>query len=551
SGRVNKISMNARYGTFNGYDWDSETYDRSYKANDTTAINMHNYIYTKYQFLSTHYYSGGIDYKVDSVTTISAAYNGFHNLGRNVVTNENTISENAALSSELSTATETKPLRINNNGNFSFLRKLDTLGSELFFASQYGQFSTNSISEITQAFENNLLYNQQQKRNRSKSDIKLITAQLDYTKHFNKKIQLDLGVKESFVKREGELNLENFSNGVWLTDARYFSGFNFSENIIAGYAEARCNSGKINLRAGLRAEHTDTYGFSRTLDSVVADRNYFNVFPSAFVGYNFTKEITMGLNYSSRIHRPSYQDMDPFINYIDSLSSIRGNPFLKPEYTTSMEANLVYNKEVTLLTFGYTRTNGTIKVVVDKLTDGSSGFAGINKNLNYSEMFSIGTTLPYENKWLTTGTYIGYNWNTFNYNSGGEVVTSTKPMLYIYMYSEIRFKKSFTFEMEGEYIGSGNDGIFNINPNYYINAGIKKKLFKDNLTLRFVANDIFATYQEWGTSNVPGFEIKFKSLRNMSNYVVMLNYRFGKMTNQEQRSKAVNQDEFNRIKMGK
>jgi hypothetical protein len=243
--------------------------------------------------------------------------------------------------------------------------------------------------------------------------------------------------------------------------------------------------------------------------------------------------------------------MDPFINYIDSLSSIRGNPYLLPEYTSSAELNLVYDKEVTLLTIGYNRTRKAMNLVIDKLEDGSNAFTATTKNLDYSESYSIGTTLPYENKWFTTATYLGYFWNTFNYTLNGKVVSNFKPMFYLYLYDEFRFKKLFSVEFEGEYTGSGVDGTFTFNPFYYLNISLKKKFFKDKLSVRLIANDILRSYKEWGGSNIPGFEVKYYSLQNTHQYILALNYNFGKMKAQQQKNKSVNQEEYERIKMGR
>ena len=544
-------SSGISYGNSLGKDWDSDLYERTFKTNDTTQIHMNNFIYNTNENKNTHYYRINAEYAIDSLSTISSAYNGFYNQLEELSDNANTISQNSVELSILKTKTVNVPVRLNHNANLNYFRKLDTLGSEFFIGTQFGNFVSGTTARITQDVIQGNTILKQEKRNRNTSDIKIYAAQTDLTKYFDKKWKLDVGLKESYVTKGGEVNFENFSNNDWVQDPAYYSGFDFNENIAAAYSELRFKNKKFNARIGARVENTATEGFSKNLDSQVVKRNYTNFFPSAFIGYDFTKEINLGITYSSRINRPTYNDMNPFINYIDSLSTFRGNPYLLPEFTTSLEGSLTYDKQVTLLTFGYNRTNGAMNMVIDKLEDGSNAFTATTKNLDYSESYSIGTTLPYENKWTTFATYFGYFWNTFTYKQSGVAVTNSKPMYYIYLYNEYRIKKSLAIEIEGEYTGSGVDGIFTFNPFYYLNIAVKKKFLNDKLSVRLIASDILSSYKEWGGSNVPGYDVKYLSRENTHSYGIMINYNFGKMKQQQLKNKTVNQEEYNRIKMDK
>ncbi|MCX6297373.1 MAG: outer membrane beta-barrel family protein, partial [Bacteroidetes bacterium] len=279
-------------------------------------------------------------------------------------------------------------------------------------------------------------------------------------------------------------------------------------------------------------------------------REYFNVFPSAFFGYDFTKDLNTSVTYSSRISRPTFQDMDPFINYIDSLSSFRGNPYLLPSYTHSLEASLIYMKEASL-TFSYSRTNGAMNLVVDKLNDGSDAFIATTKNLDFSETYSAGITIPYELSWWTTYNYFGYMINTFSYKSNGTIIQNKKPMYYVYLYDEFRVKKFFSAEITFEYTSAGVDGIFSFEPFYNLSANIKKSFFDDKLTCRLIANDILNTSYNKGESNVAGYNVNYISKENSHFFVLSLNYKFGKLKSNDYKDKTVNQEEYDRIKMGK
>ena len=546
-----KWSTFISYGFPHGKDWSSDEYFRSIKSNDSTFTVMKNKIETINNQTNSNNYRAGITYHIDSAKSISIQYNGFYSQNKNKISNINDIYKNDIPELAIQTNTTQKPLTINNTANINFTKKLDSLDSEFSATAQYGNFISKSLDDITQQLSTGIYPNIQMKRSTGLNNIQIFTGQMDLNKSFNKKWKLETGLKDSYITNNSKINFENYSSsGEWISDTSYVNGFNYNENILAGYTQLRYSKNKVNARIGLRAEYTKSEGFSKTTNTQVINREYVNLFPSAYFGYDFTKDLNTSITYSSRINRPSFQDMDPFINYIDSLSSFRGNPYLLPAYTHSVEASLIYMKEASL-TFSYSRTNGAMNLVVDKLNDGSDAFIATTKNLNFSETYSAGITIPYELSWWTTYNYFGYLVNSFSYNSGGSVINNTKPMFYMYLYDEFRVKKFFSLEVTFEYTSAGVDGIFTFEPFYNLSANIKKTFFKDKLTLRVIANDILTTAYNRGSSNVEGYDVNYISREQTHYFVLALNYRFGKLKANDYRDKTVNQEEYDRIKMKK
>jgi hypothetical protein len=546
-----KWSLNSSYGFNIGKSWESNGFARKFKEQDST-ITMDNAIYELEHILGMHNYRLGINYRPDSLSSIGINYNGSYNPTNYLIDNTNDIYLEGERQTGLSTHSKQEYVMINHNAGLSYTRKYDTLGSELFAGVNYGNFIMNNQDAIRQNVATTAETVDQQKRSRGYSNIKLLTANLDVKQLFNRRWSLEAGIKESQVDKTGGVQLDNLSGGAdWIPDSSYVNGFNFKENILAGYTELRYKKGKFNGRVGLRAEHTQSDGFSKVLQAKVFSRNYTNLFPSAFVGYDFKKDLSAGITYSSRIRRPDYEALDPFIEYIDSVSSARGNPFLLPDYTTSLEASLIVEEEVNLLTLGYRRTNGAITDVVERLNDGSNGFVMTSRNIDYSESYSIGTTLPWEEEWFTVANYFGVFWNTFTYRQSGEVVQNYRPMFYGYLYGELRLRKLFTLEANYEFCGKGVDGIFEFNPFSMLNISIKKNFFNDKLTCMFSANDILRGYREWGKSRVPGYDVSYDLLYNTHNYSLQLTWNFGRLRSAEKSERSTNREEYERIKMGK
>ncbi|MCC6371035.1 MAG: TonB-dependent receptor [Bacteroidia bacterium] len=546
-----KWSVYLGYGANMGKQWNSDDYLRKFKSNDTTQLEMRNSIFETQNYSNVNYYRSGFNYRPDSSSVLGFQYSGFYNSQNNLSNNQNEVLQNGANQYQLKTNTIGKPVLLNHGFNANYSKKLDTLGTELFVAAQYGNFISNSISNISQQASSATSSANENKRNTNANDIKIFGAQMDFTKVFNKTWRLESGIKNSFVAKTSNIRFENYaSDGTWVSDPAYLNGFVFNENISAVYSEARFKKNKFNMRLGGRSEYTYSDGFSKRLNQNIIKRNYINFFPSAFAGYDFTKDLSTSLTLSSRINRPTFQDLDPFINYIDSLTSFRGNPYLLPEYTNSIEASLIYMKEANI-TVGYNRTNGALRLVVDKLNNGTDAFTATTKNLKKSESYSFGITIPYELEWWTTANYFGYFLNTFSYEQNGILVNNYKPTFSIYLYNEFRFKKLFSMEVVYEYTSKAVDGIFISKPFSMLNATLKKSFFKDKLVCRFTAGDMLKSYIMAGQSNIPTYNLAYYSLINTHYYQLAINYKFGKLKNVSYKNKTVSDDEYNRIKMGK
>lgn len=536
------------YGFPHGKGWSSDKYYRQLQSNGSTQTEMSNAIYHDNFIMNTHNYKAGITYSMDSVTNIGFQYSGYYSQTRDQIDNVNEVSKNHVPDAVIKTYTVSQPVLTNNTATLNFSRTLDTLKSDLSITAQYGDFLSNNRDDINQSILVGGLTNSQLKRSTGNNHIQIATGQADLSKLFNKKWKLETGIKESYVDNKSAINFANFSSaGSWVDDPSYVNGYSYSENVGALYAQTIYTKNKFTARAGLRTELTNSTGFSKATATRVIDRHYAHLFPSAYAGYDFNKDLNAGITYSTRIARPSFQDMDPFIQYIDSLSSFRGNPYLLTAYTHSLEASLIYMKEASF-TLSYSRTNGAMNLVVDKLNDGSDAFVATTKNLDYSETYSVGITIPYELSWWTTYNYFGYMQNNFRYTSAGSVVNNSKPMFYMYLYDEFRFKKLFSMEVTFEYTGSGVDGMFNFDPFYDLSANLKKTFFKDKLTVRLVANDILKTNFTTGNSNVPGYNVRYESKSRTHFYQITLNYRFGKLKANDYRDKSVSNEEFQRIK---
>ena len=143
---------------------------------------------------------------------------------------------------------------------------------------------------------------------------------------------LEAGLKSSLVTADNNLQFYDRSNGGNVPDTDKSNHFLYDENINAAYVNANKKWSKVNAQFGLRLENTIAKGeqLSDVPDDKPIDRNYTQLFPSAAMNYNLSKKHDLGVSVSRRINRPSYNQLNPFKNFLDPSTYSAGNPYLSP-----------------------------------------------------------------------------------------------------------------------------------------------------------------------------------------------------------------------------
>ena len=120
----------------------------------------------------------------------------------------------------------------------------------------------------------------------------------------------------------------------------------------------------------------------------------YNTFvPSLFLSRKLDDNQSIKLNYSQRIQRPDYNDLNPYINTTDPKNITAGNPYLKPE--TGGRIELSYNRNLGkagsfMVSLFYRENHNDIQpfiVYYPTLTVGDSTY----KNVSVTTRQNIGT----------------------------------------------------------------------------------------------------------------------------------------------------------------
>ena len=118
--------------------------------------------------------------------------------------------------------------------------------------------------------------------------------------------------------------------------------YDFYNNIGALYAEYAGKFGSVDMKAGVRYEHTwQNVAYDNTPEMNFS-LDYGNLVPAASLQYNISMVQNIGLSYNMRISRPGITYLNPYVdNLTDPTAITYGNPNVRPE--TGHNISLTYN----------------------------------------------------------------------------------------------------------------------------------------------------------------------------------------------------------------
>src|SRR4030095_17177185 len=177
--------------------------------------------------------------------------------------------------------------------------------------------------------EGNFLYSELTRAHKL-TPITINVGKIDYTSGLGKKMKMETGVKATISHFTNDVGVDYLEGQEWVEEPALTAKYDLYEEILAGYAsiETPLTAG-INLKAGLRYEYTSSNLGSEEEKDIV-DRQFGEWFPSVFLSKDFGENNSLNLAYSKRITRPTFNDMAPFVIFLDPYTFFSGNPALQP-----------------------------------------------------------------------------------------------------------------------------------------------------------------------------------------------------------------------------
>lgn len=423
----------------------------------------------------------------------------------------------------------------------------------------YGFFKNNNFQDLPNTYlagdgsDPNAVLSEFVYKTIAPTKIDIYAFRLDHERNIGN-AKLAAGLKTSFVKTDNDFQFYNVVEDTPVIDPDRTNHFVYTEWIQAAYVNYQRQMGKVGIQAGLRVEHTNSEGdltALKPIDNENVKRDYLDFFPSAGITWQINDLHMLQTTYSRRLDRPSYQDLNPFEGRVDELTFQKGNPFLNPQYTNSVQLTHTY-KYMYNTSISYSKTTDLIANIVDVDARDSAAAFLTTDNLASQENLSLTFSAPVSiAKWWNS--YANLNaYRTHNVADFGEgkTVDITVYAFNIYMQHTFNLPKGFVAEISGWYNSPAVwEGTFETDDIYSIDAGVQRKFLNNALSIKLSVSDVFHSQKWSGTSKLGVLHIRGNGYWDSQRFKVDVTWNFGnqQVKSANQRSTSL-EEEQRRIK---
>jgi hypothetical protein len=301
-------------------------------------------------------------------------------------------------------------------------------------------------------------------------DINIYTGQLDFYTPV-KSGSFESGLIGSLIESGSGIDYLDVNNNQPPFDIALSDVFNYSEKVAALYGSFSQDWKSWSLKLGVRAEQTNVEARSETLDQINT-QSYMELFPSAYLTRKLGEDHSLTFDYSRKLTRPKYSDLNPFRYFLNENDYDEGNPNLVPNFSHNF--NLNFNIKDTYFIDFYYRDNGQY---ISRLT--------FQDNVNQ--------TLRELKQNVLTSTSYGLDFT---------IATSITPFWYMYFYNSVFYEDETFLAVESTIESYKNkvSGYYGYLSNSFTLS--KDRSFKGDASVTYMSGFLYGSYQLSETINL-------------------------------------------------
>lgn len=360
-------------------------------------------------------------------------------------------------------------------------------------------------------------------------EVDISTAQVDFLTPLGK-TSFESGVKVSAINSDSKQDLSDGSGGIISLNPALSDDFRYEEKVYAGYLSILNNWDKWSLKLGLRGEQTNVEGISGSL-SVLNSQNYFELFPSFYLMHSWKEDHSMSFDYSRKLRRPNYRDLNPFRYFLNENDFNEGNPGLQPNFSHNF--NLNYTFKNTWFFDIYYRDNGNYISNLSFQDNQAQTLRQVRQNvlesISYGLDFTVGKSLM--KKWyLYSYTSLFSESETLLAEESNNVPYKNKVEgFYAFLgnYITLSGDGSLTGELSLTYISGFLDGSYKLSETTNLNLGIRKSFWNDRAVVSLAAEDILGKANATYVSRYLNQDNSFSPLPETRFVRLGFTYKFG------------------------
>lgn len=372
----------------------------------------------------------------------------------------------------------------------------------------------------------------------------IYSAKADYQSVLFKKFMFESGAKWALSSTDNN-SVETMSYTP--DNVQYFI---YREHVAAMYASlAGQLAPKMSFKAGLRGEYTNSFGDWKSI-SEQTRRDYLDLFPTLFIGYQASPKWNLSAVYTRRINRPRYEMLNPAKVYVDSKTYIVGDPDILPQYSNGMALSANYGQYLSG-SIGYDYSYNIINQIPSFSTGGNQYMTWGNLGKQKVGVLSFNVSALPVTKWMMWT----LNANELYMTSTSYLSNLDRNSWSTQAYTDLTFilPKDWKIDLDAYFSGPMQYACYKIYGSWASNIAVKKNLLDNKLILTFKLDDIFRTsavnldvLDETGSGGVTAFRQKFYNQKLSFD----ITWNFGKAQKPSKSRKVGNLEEMSRVGSG-
>jgi hypothetical protein len=467
------------------------------------------------------------DFYLSKRTTISFSGNqNIQFLNKSSITDQNQWNSNNIKTTNFTLDNELDFKSTNYASNAHLVHHIDTLGENISFDldySNYSNFFAQKNADVMNDLSNNFITVSNTLLDQH-GVLDIYALKLDYSNPINDGT-LEIGAKMSHVVSDNENKFYNIINGSNVIDPLQNNTFRYSENINALYISFNKKYKKISFQAGLRTEYTSGKA-EQVLNFQPFSRAYTQLFPSISFMYKFNAKHNITINANKRLTRPAYENLNPFVQLIDSRTYTQGNPNLRPTISYNSTVRYAYNNAL-FISAGY-NYNLRDLIYFTTLYNSSGIIVSKPSNNRYTDRFNLGVTYSKTFSKLTTSNGINLSQQGFKSDENGYTLRSSGiPTITINSYQGYAINKKLSFQLLFNYLSKIQERNIITKANYYFVIGAIRKISnRGSISINIV--DPFNTYNSRYNKTSDGIKQTWDNHFDVQMFRTNFTYAFGR-----------------------
>lgn len=329
----------------------------------------------------------------------------------------------------------------------------------------------------------------QEETNRNQQQKQVASTSIGHSRMFAEKLVLSYPLWKGQIEVGNEYIASQMLNDFHINMATIGnSNTKSDEKNMAGFFSIGQQLGKIAVEAGLRYEHVTFKYTENGLFKEDQSKTYNNVFPSLSISTEIGKT-QWALSYTSKTQRPSYEDLDGTVTYVNRLLLGSGNPYLSPVKIHSVELMGAWKQFFAKVSYDY-KKDAIINISKPYGENGEMKYLTLENAPKTQELqaflgaqFHIGIWQPKVNagiikQWFS-GEYLG------EHRSFGN------PLGIVQFQNAIHLPGDIWMNIDMEWNSRGNKENMQLSSSSSLNAKLYKAFCKNRFSVTLEANDIF------------------------------------------------------------